>query len=184
MTAMSIPTSLLFLCVANSARSQMAEGLARKLLGAHVRVQSAGSSPSRVNPFAIEVMREIGIDLSTRLEVGGHDRPCVGRPGHHALRGGGLPCVPGQGPPPPLAEPRSREQRPLALPRADDRAFSRGARADPSSFGGARGDALLMPGLLRRPAAVHRPRDAAHLRRRFTAKSQPPFARMKSRTFG
>jgi arsenate reductase len=56
---------VLFLCVANSARSQMAEGLARQLLGAGVLIQSAGSSPSRVNPYAIEVMREIGIDLGT-----------------------------------------------------------------------------------------------------------------------
>ncbi|MDI1450374.1 arsenate reductase ArsC [Polyangium sp. 6x1] len=65
MTALSAPKSILFLCVANSARSQMAEGLARKLLGDRVRVQSAGSSPSRVNPFAIEVTQEIGIDLTT-----------------------------------------------------------------------------------------------------------------------
>jgi arsenate reductase (thioredoxin) len=57
-------TSLLFLCVANSARSQIAEGLARALLGDALRVQSAGSSPSRVNPLAIEVMAELGIDLS------------------------------------------------------------------------------------------------------------------------
>jgi arsenate reductase len=58
------PRSLLFLCVANSARSQMAEGLARHLLGASVRVQSAGSNPSQVNPLAIAVMRELGIDIS------------------------------------------------------------------------------------------------------------------------
>lgn len=56
--------SVLFLCVANSARSQMAEGLARSLFGA-VRVQSAGSQPSRVNPFAIEALAELGIDIST-----------------------------------------------------------------------------------------------------------------------
>ena len=56
---------LLFLCVANSARSQMAEGLARKRFGDRLRVQSAGSRPSRMNPYAIEVMREIGIDLGT-----------------------------------------------------------------------------------------------------------------------
>ena len=55
--------SLLFLCVANSARSQMAEGLARQLFGDRVTVQSAGSEPSRVNPVAIEVMREIGLDI-------------------------------------------------------------------------------------------------------------------------
>ena len=56
--------SLLFLCVANSARSQMAEGLARDLFGPTVRVQSAGSAPSTVNPYAVDVMREIGIDLT------------------------------------------------------------------------------------------------------------------------
>jgi len=57
-------SSLVFLCVANSARSQMAEGLARTLFGSLVRVQSAGSAPTRVDPHAIDVMREIGIDVS------------------------------------------------------------------------------------------------------------------------
>ena len=56
--------SVLFLCVANSARSQMAEGLARDLFGSSVLVQSAGARPSRVNPLAAEVMREIGMPLS------------------------------------------------------------------------------------------------------------------------
>jgi arsenate reductase len=60
---MSRAESLLFLCVANSARSQMAEGLARKRFGPRITVQSAGSEPSIVNPYAIEVLREIGIDL-------------------------------------------------------------------------------------------------------------------------
>lgn len=55
---------ILFLCVANSARSQMAEGLARRLFGTAATVQSAGSQPSRVNPWAIEVMREAGIDIT------------------------------------------------------------------------------------------------------------------------
>jgi protein-tyrosine-phosphatase/N-acetylglutamate synthase-like GNAT family acetyltransferase len=57
-------TSLAFLCVANSARSQMAEGLARTLFGGLVRVQSAGSQPTRVNPDAIAAMREVGIDIT------------------------------------------------------------------------------------------------------------------------
>ena len=57
------PTSILFLCVANSARSQMAEGLARQLFPG-LRIQSAGSRPSRVNPFAIEVLVEQGIDAT------------------------------------------------------------------------------------------------------------------------
>lgn len=55
--------SVLFLCVANSARSQMAEGIARSLFGSKVRVQSAGSSPSTLHPYAVQVMAEIGIDL-------------------------------------------------------------------------------------------------------------------------
>jgi arsenate reductase len=53
----------LFLCVANSARSQMAEGLARWILADRAVVQSAGSEPSTVNPYAVEVMRELGVDL-------------------------------------------------------------------------------------------------------------------------
>lgn len=56
--------NILFLCVANSARSQMAEGLARHLLGEQARVSSAGSAPAQVNPYAVEAMAEIGIDIS------------------------------------------------------------------------------------------------------------------------
>ena len=50
--------SVLFLCVANSARSQMAEALARHLLPSDVVVQSAGSEPSRVNPYAERALAE------------------------------------------------------------------------------------------------------------------------------
>jgi arsenate reductase (thioredoxin) len=57
---------LVLLCVANSARSQMAEGLARDLFGDRVNVQSAGSHPSRVNPRAIAAMAEIGINILTQ----------------------------------------------------------------------------------------------------------------------
>ncbi len=56
--------SVLFLCVANSARSQMAEALARARFGARVRVQSAGTRPSQVNPYAIAVMAERGVDMA------------------------------------------------------------------------------------------------------------------------
>ncbi len=62
--------SILFLCVANSARSQMAEGLARARFGARVPVESAGSQPSRVNPLAAAVMAEIGIDISGHRSTG------------------------------------------------------------------------------------------------------------------
>ena len=57
------PKHILFLCVANSARSQMAEGIARSLAPAGVTISSAGSKPSRVNPLAIKALDEISIDL-------------------------------------------------------------------------------------------------------------------------
>ena len=56
---------ILFLCVANSARSQMAEGLARSMLDASFSIESAGSKPAHVNPYAIEVMNELGINLGS-----------------------------------------------------------------------------------------------------------------------
>lgn len=56
--------NILFLCVANSARSQMAEGLARKVFGSGHKIQSAGAFNSSVNFYAIKVMKEIGIDIS------------------------------------------------------------------------------------------------------------------------
>lgn len=56
--------NILFLCVANSARSQMAEGLARHFGGSKIKVQSAGSKPTQVNPYAIHALKEIGIDIS------------------------------------------------------------------------------------------------------------------------
>lgn len=55
---------ILFMCVANSARSQMAEGLAKHTLGSEHWIESAGSQPSKVNPFAVQAMKEIGIDIS------------------------------------------------------------------------------------------------------------------------
>jgi arsenate reductase (thioredoxin) len=57
------PKHVLFLCVANSARSQMAEGIARALAPAGVKISSAGSQPSRLNPVAIRALDEIGIDI-------------------------------------------------------------------------------------------------------------------------
>lgn len=55
--------NILFLCVANSARSQMAEGLARERFGARANVHSAGSAPTFVNPYAVKAMAEIGVSL-------------------------------------------------------------------------------------------------------------------------
>lgn len=58
------PSRVLFLCVANSARSQMAEGIARSLAPPGVKVSSAGSAPSRLNPLAVRALAEVGIDIS------------------------------------------------------------------------------------------------------------------------
>jgi arsenate reductase len=57
---------LLFLCVANSARSQMAEGIARHLAGDRLAVHSAGSAPSRLHPLAVRALAEVGLDISTQ----------------------------------------------------------------------------------------------------------------------
>lgn len=62
---MSKPIHILFLCVANSARSQLAEGLAKSIFGDSAIIQSAGSEPSgKVQPLAVEVLQEEGIDIS------------------------------------------------------------------------------------------------------------------------
>lgn len=55
---------VMFLCTGNSCRSQMAEGFARELSSGLIEAHSAGLSPSKVNPYAIRVMKEIGIDIS------------------------------------------------------------------------------------------------------------------------
>lgn len=55
--------NILFMCVANSARSQLAEGLAREIFP-NFEIQSAGSHPGKLNPFAVQVMNEIGLDIS------------------------------------------------------------------------------------------------------------------------
>jgi len=55
---------VLFLCTANSCRSQMAEGIANHFLGDRLEAVSAGTEASFVNPRAIAVLKEIGIDIS------------------------------------------------------------------------------------------------------------------------
>lgn len=67
------PRHILFLCVANSARSQMAEGIARSLAPADVRISSAGSAPTRVRPQAIRALEEIGLDIRKQSSKGMDD---------------------------------------------------------------------------------------------------------------
>ena len=57
-------TKVLFVCVHNSARSQMAEAFLKLLAGDEFDVESAGIEPGNLNPIVVEVMREIGIDIT------------------------------------------------------------------------------------------------------------------------
>jgi arsenate reductase (thioredoxin) len=61
---MSAPLKVMFVCTGNSARSQMAEGFARHYGHGRVEAHSAGVEPSRLNPYAVRAMQEIGIDIS------------------------------------------------------------------------------------------------------------------------
>ena len=64
MTTQKFKEKVLIICNHNSARSQIAEGLLKSLYGEYYDVYSAGNNPTNVNPFAIKVMAEIGIDIS------------------------------------------------------------------------------------------------------------------------
>ena len=76
MTPSSLPKRVLFVCVENSNRSQLAEAFARIHGGGQVEAYSAGSRPSGViNPRAIEVMRELGYDLSGQASKSLDDLP-------------------------------------------------------------------------------------------------------------
>jgi arsenate reductase len=62
----SKPPTVLFVCVHNAGRSQMAAGFLKQLAGTRVEVLSAGSEPvDQVNPVAVEAMREVGVDIAT-----------------------------------------------------------------------------------------------------------------------
>lgn len=63
-------SSILFLCVANSARSQIAEGLARRLAPPGTPVYSAGSEPGVINPLAVRVLAEAGVDAAAQRSKG------------------------------------------------------------------------------------------------------------------
>ncbi len=64
------PKHVLFLCVANSARSQLAEGIARSLAPHDVKISSAGSVPTKIRAEAVAVLNEIGIDATTQSSKG------------------------------------------------------------------------------------------------------------------
>lgn len=73
---------VLFLCTGNSCRSQIAEGWARALYAERLEPYSAGTAPGRLDPLAVRVMREVGVDLSSHRaknldELGGTEFDCV-----------------------------------------------------------------------------------------------------------
>jgi arsenate reductase len=62
----SKPPTVLFVCVHNAGRSQMAAGFLKHLAGTRIEILSAGSQPAdQVNPVAVEAMREVGVDIAT-----------------------------------------------------------------------------------------------------------------------
>ena len=71
-------TKVLFLCTGNSCRSQMAEGFLRTYGGDAYEAHSAGINPTSVNPLAIQVMEEVGIDISQQ-----HSKSVTGYTGQH-----------------------------------------------------------------------------------------------------
>jgi arsenate reductase len=68
---------VLFLCTGNSARSQMAEALLQKEAGEHFEAHSAGTDPKGINPLTLQVMRELGVDISDQRSK--HLREYLGR---------------------------------------------------------------------------------------------------------
>jgi thioredoxin type arsenate reductase len=62
--------AVLFLCVANSARSQLAEGLARRMAPPGIAVYSAGSEPGIINPLAVRALAEVGVDATGQYAKG------------------------------------------------------------------------------------------------------------------
>ncbi len=76
---------VLFVCVHNSARSQMAEAFLSKLGGDRFQAESAGLEPGTLNPLAVIVMREVGIDISQKKTQGVFDLFKQGRLFNHVV---------------------------------------------------------------------------------------------------
>ena len=76
---------VLFVCVHNSARSQMAEAFLNDLAGDEFEAESAGMEPGVINPVVIEVMKEIGYDLSKNQTKGVYDFFKQGKSYHYVI---------------------------------------------------------------------------------------------------
>jgi arsenate reductase len=71
---------VLFICVHNSARSQMAEALLKKIAGDRFEVMSAGLEPGTLNPLAVKAMAELGIDISGNKTKSAFEMSAAGEP--------------------------------------------------------------------------------------------------------
>ena len=78
-------TKVLFVCVHNSARSQMAEAFLKLLAGDEFDVESAGIEPGNLNPIVVEVMKEIGIDITGNQTISAIDFFEQGRLFHYVI---------------------------------------------------------------------------------------------------
>ncbi|MBN1445270.1 MAG: arsenate reductase ArsC [Candidatus Omnitrophica bacterium] len=76
---------VLFVCVHNSARSQMAEAFLKEIAGDRFEAESAGLEPGVLNPLAVEVMKEAGIDISQKKTQGVFDLYKKGRRYHYVI---------------------------------------------------------------------------------------------------
>jgi arsenate reductase len=66
---------ILFMCVANSARSQLAEAIAKQVFGSRAEIYSAGSRPTTLNPFAVRAIDEVGADFRSLWSKSVDDLP-------------------------------------------------------------------------------------------------------------
>ncbi|MHB8111355.1 MAG: arsenate reductase ArsC [Syntrophorhabdaceae bacterium] len=78
-------TKVLFVCIHNSARSQMAEALLNILAPDRFQAESAGMEPGELNPLAVEVMREIGMDISNNQTKSVFDKYKQGELFHYVI---------------------------------------------------------------------------------------------------
>ena len=74
---MTVPPRILFVCTLNSVRSPMAAGLLQRLAAGQLEVEAAGVHAAPVNPFAVAVMQEAGVDLSAYIAKTLHDLPRI-----------------------------------------------------------------------------------------------------------
>jgi arsenate reductase len=76
---------VLFVCIHNSARSQMAEALLKKIGGARFDVESAGLEPGQLNPLAVAAMKDVGLDISLNKTKRVFDFIKQGKPFHYVI---------------------------------------------------------------------------------------------------